>query len=191
MWPMRAAGTTQVVERALTRRLLVMPVIDWTRLVVGADEPHTVSSSTLSCLSLEHGRAMGCATVLHEIVPIAGRQGLRVLGGKPSPGPEQSREISMGRAGAAIDPSRRSVHAAAHLADFGLHALEAIHIRVDFAVPFPLPARLRRRFHAQTARNVGFQKQKMSSCHRSISRRDTGWYHVAQDVLAPQSPAST
>jgi hypothetical protein len=99
--------------------------------------------------------------------------------------PVQSREISMGRAGAAIDPSRRSVHAAAHLADFGLHALEAIHIRVDFAVPFPLLARLRRRFHAQTARNVGFQKQKMSSCHRSISRRGTGWYHVAQDCLGP------
>jgi hypothetical protein len=58
MWPMRRAGITQDVERALTRRLLRMPAIDWTRLVVGADEPHTVSSSTLFCLSVEHGWTM-------------------------------------------------------------------------------------------------------------------------------------
>jgi hypothetical protein len=45
-WPIKTAGVTQEVDRALTR---AVAAIDWTRLVVEADERHTLRGQSPAC----------------------------------------------------------------------------------------------------------------------------------------------
>jgi hypothetical protein len=102
-----------------------------------------------------------CATVMHEIV--LSQDDRDSLWGMVHHVRVQGNIFA--RAGASVDLASDPVHAAAHLVWFWLHALDAVHIWVALAAPVSSSGQVKAVGCPDREECVGFQKQKMLSCH--------------------------